>query len=128
MLAAPVLQNVEALHRLPEHASRALVTDTGSTKRAILEAAAGLPPALPFIGGHPLAGAAAGGVEAARPDLFDDRPWLLTPPPSASAAVAGGAERVRQGGPRRAAADRRSTSTTGCWRTSAIFLNSPSAR
>jgi prephenate dehydrogenase len=84
MLAAPVLQNVDALHRLPEHTSRALVTDTGSTKRAILEAAASLPAGLEFIGGHPLAGAAAGGVEAARPDLFDDRPWLLTPGPSAS--------------------------------------------
>jgi len=87
MLAAPVLQNVEALRRLHEHTGAALVTDTGSTKRAILEAAAGLPDGLPFIGGHPLAGAAAGGVEAARPDLFDDRPWLLTPAPSASEAA-----------------------------------------
>jgi prephenate dehydrogenase len=82
MLAAPVLQNVAALQRLPEHTSRALITDTGSTKRAIIEAAAALGPGLQFIGGHPLAGAAAGGVEAARPDLFDDRPWLLTPMPS----------------------------------------------
>jgi len=87
MLAAPVLQNVDALQRLAEHTSQALVTDTGSTKRAILEAAAALPGGLPFIGGHPLAGAAAGGVEAARPDLFDDRPWLLTPPPSVSEAA-----------------------------------------
>ena len=79
MLAAPVLQNVEALRRAAEHTSGALVTDAGSTKRTILEAAAGLPDGLQFIGGHPLAGAAAGGVEAARPDLFDDRPWLLTP-------------------------------------------------
>jgi prephenate dehydrogenase len=86
MLAAPVLQNVEALRRVHEHTRSALVTDTGSTKRTILEAAAGLPEGLQFIGGHPLAGAAAGGVEAARPDLFDDRPWLLTPAPSASQA------------------------------------------
>jgi prephenate dehydrogenase len=84
MLAAPVLQNVAALENLPGHISRALVTDTGSTKRVIMSAAATLPAGLEFIGGHPLAGAAAGGVEAARPDLFDDRPWLLTPGPGAS--------------------------------------------
>jgi prephenate dehydrogenase len=84
MLAAPVLQNVAALENLPGHISRALVTDTGSTKRVMMSAAATLPDGLEFIGGHPLAGAAAGGVEAARPDLFDDRPWLLTPGPGAS--------------------------------------------
>jgi prephenate dehydrogenase len=86
MLAAPVLQNVAALGNLPGHISRALVTDTGSTKRAMMAAAATLPAGLEFVGGHPLAGAAAGGVEAARPDLFDDRPWLLTPAPGASDA------------------------------------------
>jgi prephenate dehydrogenase len=86
MLAAPVLQNVAALGSLPGHISRALVTDTGSTKRAMMAAAATLPAGLEFVGGHPLAGAAAGGVEAARPDLFDDRPWLLTPAPGASEA------------------------------------------
>ena len=52
-----------------------------------MDAAATLPAGLEFIGGHPLAGAAAGGVEAARPDLFDDRPWLLTPGPAASDAT-----------------------------------------
>ena len=87
MLAAPVLQNVAALEKLPGHISRALVTDTGSTKRVMMAAAATLPAGLEFIGGHPLAGAAAGGVEAARPDLFDDRPWLLTPGPGASATA-----------------------------------------
>ena len=86
MLAAPVLQNVAALANLPAHIDRALVTDTGSTKRVMMAAAAALPPGLEFIGGHPLAGAAAGGVEAARPDLFDDRPWLLTPGPRTSEA------------------------------------------
>jgi prephenate dehydrogenase len=80
ILAAPVLQNVAALNELPQHVSRAtLVTDVGSTKRAMVEAAAGLPDHLEFVGGHPLAGAAVSGVEAARPDLFDDRPWILTP-------------------------------------------------
>ena len=87
MLAAPVLQNVAALAHLAAHLDKALVTDTGSTKRVMMSAAAALPPGLEFIGGHPLAGAAAGGVEAARPDLFDDRPWLLTPGPRTSEAA-----------------------------------------
>jgi prephenate dehydrogenase len=84
VLAAPVLQNAAALQELPQHLQRGVVTDVGSTKRSILEVARALPPDLVFIGGHPLAGAAAGGVEAARPDLFIDRPWLLTPGPSST--------------------------------------------
>lgn len=78
ILAAPVLQNAAALQELPCVVRGAVVTDVGSTKRTIVEAARALPPELPFVGGHPLSGAAAGGVEAARPDLFVDRPWLLT--------------------------------------------------
>jgi prephenate dehydrogenase len=78
ILAAPVLQNAGALQELPRVVRRAVITDVGSTKRTIVEAARVLTPELPFVGGHPLSGAAAGGVEAARPDLFTDRPWLLT--------------------------------------------------
>jgi prephenate dehydrogenase len=78
ILAAPVLQNAAALQELPRLVRRAVITDVGSTKRTIVDAARALPPELPFVGGHPLSGAAAGGVEAARPDLFTDRPWLLT--------------------------------------------------
>src|SRR5436190_332975 len=46
---------------------------------SIALAARGLPPKFTFIGGHPLGGAAKGGLENARPDLFTGRPWLLTP-------------------------------------------------
>lgn len=88
MLAAPVLQNVTVLRELANGlAHEAVVTDAGSTKRAIVAAAADLPPHLHFVGGHPLAGAAISGLEAARPDLFDDRPWVLTPPPSTHGAA-----------------------------------------
>jgi prephenate dehydrogenase len=80
VLAAPVTENVALLGRL-ESAVRqaAIVTDTGSTKRVIVEAARALPPQLTFVGGHPLGGAATSGLEHARPDLFVGRPWLLTP-------------------------------------------------
>jgi prephenate dehydrogenase len=80
VLAAPVRQNIALLDELDENIPQpAIVTDTGSTKREIASAARALPPRFTFIGGHPLAGAAHGGLEHARPDLFTGRPWLLTP-------------------------------------------------
>jgi prephenate dehydrogenase len=82
VLAAPILANIALLSQLPAHISpNTLVTDTGSTKRATIEAAQGVP-SLSFIGGHPMAGAARGGIAQARADLFDGRPWILTPPAS----------------------------------------------
>jgi prephenate dehydrogenase len=80
VLAAPIRQNVALVAELDEHVrTPAVVTDTGSTKREIVAAADALPERFTFIGGHPLAGAARGGLEHARPDLFRGRPWLLTP-------------------------------------------------
>ena len=52
-----------------------MVTDVGSTKRAV--AAAHADPR--FVGGHPLAGAENAGVQHARADLFDGATWFLTP-------------------------------------------------
>src|SRR4051794_14740034 len=81
VLAAPVRANIALLAEVQRHLTgAAVVTDTGSTKRAICEAAAGQRN-LSFIGGHPMAGAAKGGAANARPDLFDGRPWVLTPAP-----------------------------------------------
>src|SRR4051812_25785128 len=80
ILAAPVRDNITLLGALDENVRQAAgVTDTGSTKRAMVDAARPLPPRFTFIGGHPLGGAAKGGLEHARPDLFAGRPWLLTP-------------------------------------------------
>lgn len=79
ILAAPVRQNLAILGELDDNVrTAAVVTDTGSTKRDIVAAAQALPARLTFVGGHPLAGAARGGLEHARPDLFQGRPWLLT--------------------------------------------------
>jgi prephenate dehydrogenase len=80
ILAAPVKVNISLLAELDENVHQpAVITDTGSTKRGIADASALLPARFTFIGGHPLAGAAQGGLEHARPDLFSGRPWLLTP-------------------------------------------------
>jgi prephenate dehydrogenase len=80
VLAAPVRQNIALLTELDDNVRQAaVITDTGSTKRAIADAARVLPARFTFIGGHPLGGAAKGGLEHASPDLFKGRPWLLTP-------------------------------------------------
>jgi prephenate dehydrogenase len=80
ILAAPAQQNITLLGDLDENVRQpAIVTDTSGTKRAIVDAARGLPPRFTFVGGHPLGGAAKAGLEHARPDLFTGRPWLFTP-------------------------------------------------
>lgn len=55
-----------------------VVSDVGSTKRSVVESLS-KEQLRRFIGGHPLAGAEASGVEHARADLFDDAVWYLTP-------------------------------------------------
>src|SRR4029078_6096963 len=52
ILAAPVKQNIALLAELDEHVRQpAVVTDTGSTKREIVAAAADLPPRITFTCG-----------------------------------------------------------------------------
>ena len=60
-----------------------VVSDVGSTKRALADAAADER----FVGGHPLAGAETAGVEHAREDLFDGATWYLTPAKGSTAGV-----------------------------------------
>jgi prephenate dehydrogenase len=80
VLAAPVRANIEVLRQLPDvMPGQAVVTDVGSTKAATVAAAAEFPQRLRFVGGHPLAGAAVGGIHVARAELFDGQPWVLTP-------------------------------------------------
>jgi prephenate dehydrogenase len=61
-----------------------VVTDVGSTKRAVAEAGVADER---FVGGHPLAGAETAGVEHARADLFDGATWYLTPARGSTAGV-----------------------------------------
>lgn len=64
-----------------------IVTDCGSTKRAIVAAAARSPRRRRFVPGHPMAGLPQGGIRRARPDLFEGRQWLLCPEGSDADAV-----------------------------------------
>ncbi|MEG3923049.1 prephenate/arogenate dehydrogenase [Microcoleus sp. T3_A4] len=54
-----------------------IVTDVGSVKTPIVQAVSPLWPN--FVGGHPMAGTAESGIEAAVKDLFVGRPYVVTP-------------------------------------------------
>lgn len=83
-LAQPVDRIIATLGRLgPMVGPGCLITDAGSTKKEIVTAAG----ALPFLGGHPMAGKEQRGVEAAEAGLFRGRPYVLTPITPASPAT-----------------------------------------
>jgi prephenate dehydrogenase len=57
----------------------ALVTDVGSTKRSVVEAAEAILPAhARFVGSHPMAGSERRGIGAARADLYDHALCIVT--------------------------------------------------
>jgi len=57
-----------------------IVTDVGSTKKAICDTlGAEMPPGTYFVGGHPMAGSENRGIENADPYLFDGTAYMLTP-------------------------------------------------
>jgi prephenate dehydrogenase len=59
-----------------------MITDVGSTKASIVEAASSLViDGVYFIGGHPMAGSERSGVEAASSHLFENAFYVLTPAP-----------------------------------------------
>lgn len=78
VLALPLDQLVapspELIHALPP---QAVVTDVGSVKGPVLAAWRGKP--VRFVGSHPMAGTAEAGVEAGQRQLFQGRPWVITP-------------------------------------------------
>jgi prephenate dehydrogenase len=83
-VAAPVASLPETVALALAAAGRdCVVSDVGSTKRALAQAGADGR----FVGGHPLAGAETAGVEHAREDLFDGATWYLTPALGATKGV-----------------------------------------
>jgi len=79
-LAQPIGVIIETIGAIASHVPKqALVTDAGSTKSAIMAAAAGQMAGSLFVGGHPMAGKEARGVGAACAGLFRGRVWGLTP-------------------------------------------------
>ena len=78
-LARPIEQILRTLDIISGHVKvGALVTDAGSTKRAICARAGKSLPGVRFVGGHPMAGKESRGVEHAEAGLFEGRPYVLT--------------------------------------------------
>jgi len=74
-----IIKTIEQLGKLdlPEGL---LITDVGSTKKAIVESASRhLPPHVHFTGGHPMAGYEKNGPGASDPYLFQNATYVLTP-------------------------------------------------
>jgi prephenate dehydrogenase len=68
------------LERIGAEGYDGVVTDVASTKGGIVRTARRvLKPPVRFVGGHPMAGSERSGIQAARPDLFANAYWLLTP-------------------------------------------------
>jgi prephenate dehydrogenase len=88
VLATPVLAILDLIDRLgPTLSARALLTDVGSTKAAVVERAVkvfGNHAPKRFLAGHPMAGKESSGVDYADPDLFHNAVWFMTPLPGQS--------------------------------------------
>ena len=78
-LSQPIYGIIATLEKLgPLVRPGLLVTDAGSTKRVIVDAARRFLPPGSFLGGHPIAGKEVRGAAAGDGDLFRGRPWVLT--------------------------------------------------
>jgi prephenate dehydrogenase len=79
-LAQPIGRILQVLRELDSFVRPdTLVTDAGSTKEVIFEAARTYLTRCQFLGGHPLAGKESRGVENAGADLFRGAAYILTP-------------------------------------------------
>ncbi|HWJ46753.1 MAG TPA: prephenate dehydrogenase/arogenate dehydrogenase family protein [Candidatus Udaeobacter sp.] len=85
VLATPVLAICDLIERVgPVLPARALLTDVGSTKTAVVERALkvfGKNAGKRFLAGHPMAGKEMSGVDFADADLFKNAVWFLSPLP-----------------------------------------------
>lgn len=79
VLAVPVLAILRWMQQMaPTLHDKQLVTDVGSTKATIAEAAAQQMPER-FLPGHPMAGKESGGAALAEASLFRGATWIFTP-------------------------------------------------
>ncbi|MCL2181857.1 MAG: prephenate dehydrogenase/arogenate dehydrogenase family protein [Chitinispirillia bacterium] len=82
ILCSPILAIVDTIKKLGgmELPGGLVITDIGSTKKVIVDAAKKyLPSHVRFIGGHPMAGSEKSGPEAGDADIFREATYVLTP-------------------------------------------------
>lgn len=85
-ICTPLSAIIPTVEQLLEYLSpETILTDVGSVKTPMVEILSPLWPN--FVGGHPMAGTADSGIEAAQLRLFQGRPYVITPtettPPAA---------------------------------------------
>ncbi len=80
VICTPVRLIVPTLERMSDSLKAGcVVTDVGSTKREVVQAAsAAVGEGVSFVGGHPMAGSEQAGVEAGFPDLFLGATYVIT--------------------------------------------------
>ena len=76
VVAVPILAMRETLAALGPRVKGKVVTDMASTKSSVMQwaSAAGID----LVGGHPMCGREASGIDAADAELFRGAPWVLT--------------------------------------------------
>lgn len=81
-ISTPVQQTIKIIEQLKDIKLKqgVIITDVGSTKVKIVECANKyLNGRIKFIGGHPMAGSHKSGILAAKPHLFENAFYILTP-------------------------------------------------
>jgi prephenate dehydrogenase len=81
IVATPIVTMRRIFRDIAPHLQQScVVTDTASTKRDVMRwAQAELPQSVYFVGGHPMAGREKAGLHQAEAELFDGRPYCVTP-------------------------------------------------
>jgi prephenate dehydrogenase len=88
VIAAPPSAVATLALEFGERHPAAVLTDVASVKATIVEEFVRLGgDAARFVGGHPVAGREVSGAAAAQSDLFEGRPWVLTPEAAGPDAV-----------------------------------------
>ncbi|MGF1535624.1 MAG: prephenate/arogenate dehydrogenase [Elainellaceae cyanobacterium] len=86
VICTPLHAIATTAERLIPHLKQdAVLTDVGSVKQSVVAEMTTLWPH--YIGGHPMAGTAEQGLDAAIADLFVGRPYVLTPTPATPPAA-----------------------------------------
>lgn len=76
VVAVPILAMQNVLANLRSHVDGKVVTDMASTKATVMEWAVAV--GVDLVGGHPMCGREAAGIDAADADMFNGAPWILT--------------------------------------------------
>ncbi len=76
VVAVPILAMQDVFASLGPHVAGKVVTDVASTKGSVMEWAATA--GIDLVGGHPMCGREAFGIDAADANLFRGAPWIVT--------------------------------------------------